>query len=170
MASAALAGGEGKTGAVATSVKVISPQTPPADSPPARDAPVVSPERKALMEKLADKVQRSVAQRCLASEPDLPRPGSSATLLGNTSHFFSQATHDILVHPADDILPQASHDILAPTNDILSPPSDILAQSTHDLLTHSPNDFLAEPTQEVRDSGSNPSSLLQPHIDPWNLF
>lgn len=176
LASAALAGGEGKggggVGAGATSsIKVMAPHSPPADSSTTKDTPVVSPERKALMEKLADKVQRSVAQRSLAADPDLLLPSSTATLLSHTSHnFFSQPSHDILAQPPSDILPQSSHDILAnsATSILTQSSHDILTHTTHDLLTHSPHDFLAEPTQDLQDSSSTP--LLQPHIDPWNLF
>ncbi|XP_042233992.1 uncharacterized protein LOC121874109 isoform X2 [Homarus americanus] len=155
--ASALSAGEGKVGAAVTStVKVMSPQTPPADSPPPKETPVVSPERKALMEKLADKVQRSVAQRSLAADLDLLVPTSSQTLLTHSSQTFLSQPNDILAHPPNDILSQASHDILS--------------QSTHDLLAQSPHDFLNQPTQDLTDSSSTSPAFLQSHTDPWNLF
>ncbi|XP_045604266.1 uncharacterized protein [Procambarus clarkii] len=153
--SSALSIGDGKVAAVVA--RVTSPQTPPADSPPPKETPVVSPQRKALMEKLADKVQRSVAQRSLAADLDLLRSNSSQTLMNQNSHIFlSHSSQEILTQPPNDILSQASHDILT--------------QTTHDLLTPSPHDFLTQSPQELIDHRSTPPSLLQPHTDPWGLF
>ncbi|KAK8734488.1 hypothetical protein OTU49_005839 [Cherax quadricarinatus] len=157
--SSTLSVGEGKMASVVTSSsRVTSPQMPPADSPLPKETPVVSPERRALMEKLADKVQRSVAQRSLAADLDLLRSSSSQTLLAHNSHvFLSHSSHDLLTQPSNDILSQASHDILT--------------QSTHDLLTPSPHNFLTQPPQKLcTDHTSTPPSLLQSHTDPWNLF
>lgn len=168
LASAAQAGTEGKGVGFSSGVKTASPRSQPADSPPPREAPVVSPERKALMEKLADKVQRSVAQRSLAADLELP-PTNTSQQASHTSHPSQQLSraqqpahtpippHSAHSTPAQsDILSQSPHDLLAPA------PHDLLTQSTHDLLVQSPNDFL--------DPSSASSALLQPPTDPWDLL
>ena len=169
LASAAQAGVEGKGGLGSSSgVKSVSPRSLPADSPPPREAPVVSPERKALMEKLADKVQRSVAQRSLAADLEHPPPNT----FHQPTHTLHPSQHLTHAHqPTHTPLPlQPTHNTVAQTNilsqashDLLSQaPHDLLAQSTHDLLVQSPNDFL--------DPSSASSSLLQPPSDPWDLI
>ncbi|XP_050713765.1 uncharacterized protein LOC126996891 [Eriocheir sinensis] len=171
-ASAANGGGEGKGGPGSSGgSKTSSPRSLPADSPPPREAPIVSPERKALMEKLADKVQRSVAQRSLAA--DLEYASSRTTQQPAHAPHPTQTQHTVLPHThpptqplllqstqntitQNDILSQASHDLLSQA------PPDLLTQSPHDLLVQSPHDFL----------GPSPasSSLLQPPTDPWDLL
>lgn len=171
-ASAANAAGEGKGGPGSSGgSKTASPRSMQADSPPPREVPIVSPERKALMEKLADKVQRSVAQRSLAA--DLEYASSRTTQQPAHAPAPAQTQHTTLPHThpptqplllqstqntitQNDILSQASHDLLSQA------PPDLLTQSPHDLLVQSPHDFL----------GPSPasSSLLQPPTDPWDLL
>ncbi|KAK3878176.1 hypothetical protein Pcinc_017172 [Petrolisthes cinctipes] len=72
LASAAIANGDGRTGSIngGTGPKTIATNVPATDSPSNSQTQHVSPERKALMEKLADKVQRrsGAVQRSLATD------------------------------------------------------------------------------------------------------
>ncbi|XP_064098786.1 uncharacterized protein LOC135209990 [Macrobrachium nipponense] len=121
------------------------------ESPPPKETTFVSLERRALMEKLADKVQRSKAQRSLTSDPGVMQSTTSSTST-TSQDFLSQSTQDLLIHPISDILSQASQDILS--------------HSSQGLLAELPHDFLAEPTHDL----SQTSSLLNPNTDPWNFF
>ncbi|XP_066985670.1 uncharacterized protein [Macrobrachium rosenbergii] len=122
------------------------------ESPPPKETTFVSLERRALMEKLADKVQRSKAQRSLTSDAGVLQSTTSNT--STSQDFLSQSTQDLLIHPISDILSQASQDILS--------------HSSQGLLAELPHDFLAEPTHDLSQTSS--SSLLNPNTDPWNFF
>ncbi|KAK8384604.1 hypothetical protein O3P69_014282 [Scylla paramamosain] len=170
LASAAQAGADGKGVGSSGGTKTSSPRSLPADSPPPREAPVVSPERKALMEKLADKVQRSVAQRSLAADLEL---ASSNTLQQptHTPQPPQQLSHALPpTHTHTPVPPQSTHNAAA-QSDILSQAShDLLSQAPHDLLTQSPHDLLVQSPNDFLDPSSTSSSLLQPPTDPWDLL
>lgn len=76
LASAALASGHSRIGGISGGMgaKAMAPSVPAVDSPSNNQTQLVSPERKALMVKLADKVQRrsGAAQRSLAVDLELP--------------------------------------------------------------------------------------------------
>lgn len=150
-ASAALTNGEHKGSINSISnTKMLSPQAT-IESPPPKETPLVSLERRALMEKLADKVQRSKAQRSLATDLGILQ---TTTMTTTSQDFLAHTTQDLLIQPPNDILSQASQDILS--------------HSSHGLLSELPHDFMAETTQDLSQGGS--SSLLNPNTDPWNFF
>lgn len=125
------------------------------------------------MEKLADKVQRSVAQRSLAADLEL----ASSNTLQQPSHTPQppqQLTHapppSQPTHTHTPVLPQSTHNTAA-QSDILSQAShDLLSQAPHDLLTQSPHDLLVQSPNDFLDPSSTSSSLLQPSTDPWDLL
>lgn len=179
LASAASAGIEGKGGLGSSGgSKTSSPRSLPADSPPPREAPVVSPERKALMEKLADKVQRSVAQRSLAA--DLEHASSSAVKQSastnhsvQTEHITQQPTlvqHSAQLPASPLLLPQSTHNTVTQSGILSQASHDLLSQAPHDLLTQSSPDLLVQSPHDFLDPPPESSSLLQPSTDPWDLL
>ncbi|XP_037782553.1 uncharacterized protein LOC119578945 [Penaeus monodon] len=156
LASATMASVEGRGSVSLTNTsKAPTPRTPPADSPPPKET-VVSPERRALMEKLADKVQRSVAQRTLAADLELLRGASCHGHTKQSQKIFS-------VHPPQEIL-------IPPSSDILSHASpDILAESARELLGPS-DDFLPQPSHALDTDPSSASALLHCQNEHWSLF
>ncbi|KAK7066361.1 hypothetical protein SK128_027859 [Halocaridina rubra] len=145
-ASAALSSGENKSNNNSLhSTKVLSPRSS-TESPSPKETPFISLERRALMEKLADKVQRSKAQKSLANDLGM--------LHSTTSTDYFRNPQELIAQPPNDILSQASQDILS--------------QSTQGLLSEFPHDFLVETTPDL--SQSSASSLLNPNTDPWNFF
>lgn len=156
LASATMASVEGRPSvSLANTSKVSTPRTPPAESPPPKET-VVSPERRALMEKLADKVQRSVAQRTLAADLELLRntPCQSQT---------KQPLKKELIHPSQEILIPPPSDILPHTS------SDILAESARELLGVT-DDFPPHPSHALDSDPSSSSVLLHCQSEHWNLF
>lgn len=178
LASTVPSGGEART--IINQTRVVPARTPPAESPPPRETQVLSPERKALMEKLADKVQRSVAQRTLAADPELLLDKPSQNPLSHDSHDFllQPSSHEMLVQqPQDDILLQASQDILSHVaTDILSHSSrnllDQPTHTTHSILSqsvHSNHDLMNPLTQELlHHSTRSPHDLLSPSTEVLN--
>lgn len=120
------------------------------------------------MEKLADKVQRSVAQRSLAA--DLEQASSSNAQTQHTTQQPALIQHPPQLPAPPPLLPQSVHNTVAQT-DILSQAShDLLSQPPHDLMTQSPHDLLVQSPHGFLDPSPVSSSLLQSSSDPWDLL
>lgn len=197
LASAALANGHSRVGAISGGMgaKSVAASVPTVDSTSNNQAQLVSPERKALMEKLADKVQRrsGAAQRSLAADLELPSQRHQAhtldllatphmdthTRLEELQPHMDTADMDLHTHTNSLDVQTLPTDIYTPHADMQTPHTDIYTQhmdtTTPPTDLYTPKNDLHTPTAVDTPTPQDfltttDSQDLHHQTDSWTLF